>query len=249
VTGGYDGLDARTHEFLRLLSVTYVMAMVASLGSAATSSQGPARYERPDAQTVKACTRQIVSDPRFARRMSLGEWLAEKLAHGRGPGAKLPAWLGRGLLWTILTWCVLTLLAITAHLVWTIWLLVRPARHIVGTEDSLQPDGYDAATAEQLWQRSTELAQRGAFREAMGVLSLALLRKLESLQVLRFHKSKTNGEYVREYPPQRAGRREFARFVATFERSIYGGRAVPEQTHRTMSALAERIIQDASQST
>jgi hypothetical protein len=206
-------------------------------------------YERPDAQKVKACARQIVADPRFARRMSLGEWLADKLFHGRGPGAQLPGRLGEGLLWIILTWCVLTLLAITAHLVWTIWLLVRPARHSVGTADSRRPDWYEAATAEQLWQRSAELAQRGAFREAVGVLSLALLRKLESLQVLRFHKSKTNGEYVREYPPQRAGGREFARFVATFERSIYGGLAVPEQTHRTMSALAQRIIQDASQST
>jgi hypothetical protein len=249
VTIGYDSLGAPAPMLSRLLPAAYLLAVVAGLGSAATLSEGPVRYERPDAQTVKACTRQIVSDPRFARRISFGEWLADKLAHGRDPGAKLPGWLGEGLLWTIIIWCVLTLLAILAHLMWTIWLLVRPARHSVGTENSPRPDWYDAATAEQLWQRSAELAQRGAFREAMGVLSLALLRKLESMQVLRFHKSKTNGEYVREYPPQRAGRREFARFVATFERSIYGGLAVPEQIHRTMSALAERIIQDASQNT
>ena len=37
---------------------------------------------------------------------------------------------------------------------------------------------------------------------------VALLRRLDALKVLHFHKSKTNGEYLREYPGQRAGREQ-----------------------------------------
>ncbi len=82
---------------------------------------------------------------------------------------------------------------------------------------------------------------------AIGVLLVALLRRLDALKVLHFHKSKTNGEYVREYPGERAGRREFVQFITAFEHSIYGGSEAAGPTYDTMTILAQQVLRDASE--
>jgi hypothetical protein len=76
---------------------------------------------------------------------------------------------------------------------------------------------------------------------------MALLRRLDALKVLHFHKSKTNGEYVQEYPSQRAGRRQFVQFITTFERDIYGGSNVAGPTYASMTTLAKQVLDDVSQ--
>ena len=246
---GFNGRRMRLKGLARwTIAVCLVMA-ASRVGAGAVAPDKTLSYERADAETIRTHARDIVADPRFARRISFADWLRQKLGRWERPETRLPDWLGQGLVWTIIVWCVLTLVAILAHLVWTIWLLVRPASQLGSGAGSASADSYDSATFEQLWQRSAELARQRAFRDAVGVLALALLRRLESMQILRYHKSKTNGEYVREYPGERPGRREFGEFVATFERTVYGGLPVQEQTHQTMSTLAERIIKDASQDT
>ena len=187
---------------------------------------------------------EIVSDPRYAPRKTFWQWLTEKLAKWGGP--RLPRGVKDFLVWSVATWCILTLLAILAHFVWTIWLLMRPQR---GSATDLPGDSedYESASFEQLWERSAELARAGAFRAAIGVLLVAVLRRLDALKILRFHKSKTNGEYVREYPGQLAGRREFVQFVVAFERNVYGGFEIAKPTYDTMSTLARQVLSDVSQ--
>lgn len=203
-----------------------------------------AQYERPDAQAIKDCTRQILADPQFAPRKTFAQWLQEKLRRWDRPDIDLPRGVGAFLMWAITAWCVLTLLAILAHFAWTLWVLVRRPQGpgiVTGSDGSAL---YEHLSFEQLWQKARELAQRGAFREATGVLLIALLRRLEAVDVLRFHASKTNGEYLREYPDRSPGRPQFAQFIATFERSIYGGREIPGQTYEEMNSLAQRILSD-----
>ena len=107
---------------------------------------------------------------------------------------------GRFIAWAVAAWCLLSLLAILGDLGWTIWLLVRPRESSSMAELPGSSERYENASFEQLWERSAELARAGEFRAAIGVLLVALLHRLDALKVLHFHKSKTNGEYVREYP-------------------------------------------------
>jgi len=205
----------------------------------------PAVYARADTETIRAQMEKILADPYYAPRKTFGQWLREKLLRWDGP--HLPKWLTSFLYHAVLLWCILTLLAIFAHLAWTIWLLVRPQQDSPAAALSGGPEDYETASCEQIWERSAELARNGAFRDASGVLLLALLRRLDSLKVLHFHKSKTNGEYVREYPSQRAGRREFGQFIAAFERHIYGGSDVGRPAYDTMTTLAQQVLGNASE--
>ena len=209
------------------------------------ATSAPRDYARANAETIRTHLQEILSDPRYASHKTLGQWLAEKLSRWEGP--HLSKGVKRFIFWVVMTWCILTLLAIFAHLVWSIWLLARPQKSSALAELPAGSESYENASFEQLWERSAALARTGAFRAAIGVLLVALLRRLDALQVLRFHKSKTNGEYVREYPSRLVGRREFVQFVTAFERSIYGGSAVAGPTYDTMSTLAQQVLSDASQ--
>jgi hypothetical protein len=227
-----------------LLLLAVGAAWVAWVPAGAAPTDRTSQYERPDAQTIKDHTRQILSDPQFAPRKTFAQWLQEKLRRWDRPDVRLPRGIGTFLLWAVIAWCLLALLAIFIHFLWTIWVLVRRPQISgipLGAEGSVL---YERWSFEQLWQKSQDLAQRGAYRDAAGVLLLALLRRLDASRVLRFHTSKTNGEYLREYPGQAPGRSQFAQFVAAFERSIYGGLEVPKQTYETMNSLAERIVGD-----
>lgn len=226
-----------------------VVLAVAALGQpceAAAGAETP-QYERVDAGTIKTYTQDILADPRFSPRKTFRQWLREKLRSWGGPRLGLPHGVSGFLLWAVVSWCLLALLAVLIHLGWTIWMAVRRPRSpgTPGPRDG--PALYEQLSFEQLWQKSRELAQQGAFRDAVGVLLVALLRRLETFDVLRFHTSKTNGEYLREYPGRLAGRPQFVQFVAMFERTIYGGLEVPRQAYETMDNLAQQIVGDVAQ--
>lgn len=234
-----------------LVSLGTALALVLFAEAAAgprartTPVSAPADYARADADTVRAHLEGILSDPRFASHKTFWQWLVEKLSRWGGPRLS-PEW-GKFIVWAVVAWCVLSLLAILGDLGWTIWLLARPPRRDAKPCVSVTTEGYENASFEQLWERSAELARTGAFRAAIGVLLVALLRGLDTQKVLHFHKSKTNGEYVREYPGQLVGRRYFVQFIAAFERSIYGGSDVAEPTYETMSTLARQVLTDVTQ--
>jgi Domain of unknown function (DUF4129) len=231
-----------------LVSVGATLALVlfgtAAGGPRARTRPAPSDYARADAATIRTHVQKILSDPRFAPHKTFWQWLQEKLVRWEGP--HLPKVVTKVIEWVVIVWCIFTLLAIFAHLTWTIWLLARPQRGSPGSALPAGSEDYENASFEELWERSAELARRGAFRAAVGVLLVALLRQLEALKVLHLHKSKTNGEYVREYPGQRAGRQEFVQFVAAFERSIYGGSEVAGPTYTTLTALAQQVVSNAS---
>ncbi|NQT21508.1 MAG: hypothetical protein HQ592_17520, partial [Planctomycetes bacterium] len=118
-------------------------------------------------------------------------------------------WLGGPgdvIFWIVFAWCVIALLAILGHAVWTVVVMVR-ARGLSSYPD-ISPAGRARArpgSYDELIKQMRELAGRAAYREAIGLMMVALLRWLERADVLRFHQSKTNGDYVREYPQQGPG--------------------------------------------
>lgn len=201
-----------------------------------------AGYARPEADAVRAELRDILSDPKFAPRKTISEWLTDKLLNWRPPDLNAPAWLVKTLVWTILIWCVLALLAILVHLLWTLSCLLGVGVPSGTAEPRrTRADRLRHQPLEQVLATMQTLAEQGRFRESLGVMMLAVLRILDRSGAVRFHESKTNGEYVLEYSMQRPERQEFKQFVSSFESTVYGGRECGPEHYRGMYDLFQRI--------
>jgi hypothetical protein len=213
---------------LAVLLLGAVLAPAAGAEGADVSDPAPAPPPaRPDAETVRAAAREILAGPRFAERESILErifaWFREKLRGWEMPtltGAT--GWLAF-LQWVILIWCVVTLVAILAHLAWTLHAMFGGRRGGRGAGfGGLEAADLAEASVEDLERLRDRLARDGRFREAVAVMLLLLLRHLDGLGLVRFHASKTNGEYVREFPPGRDDRDAFRQFVRSCDVAVYG---------------------------
>jgi len=216
-------------------------------GAAACAASAPTEAPpRPDAETIRAETENILAGPPFIERRSLVEsiidWFIEKLRAWEGPSlGGAGGWLSV-LQWIILTWCVATLVAILAHFVWTLVTVIRSRR--AGRFGGFR-HGAAAAFAEasigELEQWRDRLAREGRFREAVAVMLLLLLRHLEACDLLRFHASKTNGDYVREFPRDRDERDPFRRFVRACDVAVYGRAACGARLYERLGSDFVRI--------
>ena len=199
-------------------------------------------FERPDAETVRTKVADILADPRFAPTKSLMQRLLEKLSSWKGPNFHMPKGLGRVLLWVFVVWAVLTLVAILAHLVWTLVTVFGGGRHGGKLGWGRARTGRQAELAyDDLCRRMRDLAERGMFRQAIAAMMLALLRWLDRAEIVRFHHSKTNGDYVGEYPVGSPGRKAFAHFSLAFDGVVYGAAPCGPDTYREMQSLFERV--------
>lgn len=203
-----------------------------------TSQVGPAP---PDPTAVRAEVRQILSDPRFAPRKSIWDWLTERLLNWQPRGLKLPPGLKSVLVWMLLIWCVLALLAIFGHFIWTLAFLFRGSRPLGRTGPQTAAERLRHRSLEELAATMQDLAGRGAYREALGVMMLVLLKLLDKAGRVRFQEGKTNGEYVLEYGRDRPERDDFRTFVTAFESSAYGGRVCRLDAYQDMHRLFQRI--------
>lgn len=199
------------------------------------------QFNRADVETIKIHTHQILSEQDFAPKKMFRQWLGEKLFKWKGPKFDL----GRGwttiICWIIIIWCILTLIAILIHFILTIRLLIRSNVNSSGTTSSIGSESVKVTSFAELYKMTQELAKNGAFHEAISTMTVALLRWLDSMSIVRFHESKTNGDYIREYPSGYAGRDEFRKFVLIFEQTIYGGLRSSGQIYRQMNSLMEHI--------
>lgn len=208
-------------------------------------------FERSDAETIRAHTREILSDPQFAPRKTLLQWLSEKLSAWKGPTGKWDPW-SRGwrsiLFWIFLIWGTATILFILGHMGWTLAVFLRG--RFRGGRFSLRQPRFrreHAASYHDLLLAMRRRAEQGAFRDALGIMMVALLHWLDEAAVLRFHPSKTNGDYVREYPASRPTRDAFRRFVRAFDQMIYGAAPCEREEYAGMTALYERILNNVRQ--
>jgi hypothetical protein len=208
----------------------------------------PAQFERADVATIRQTTRDILADPRYAPRRSFWQWLAESLSRWQGRGPHLPPGLGAFLETVLVLWCLAALVAILVHIVWTIVMMVRAGRLVPGRGGRAGLRGrQEPVSYEDLLARMHALAGQGAFREALGAMMVALLRWLDRAGVLRFHTSKTNGDYLRDYPRARAGSGYFRRFVLAFDAMVYGGAACGPQVYERMFELFTEIQHDVQE--
>lgn len=198
--------------------------------------------ERPANERIQTVVREILSDPRFAPRKSFWQWLSEKLSAWELPDLALRSgWAGM-LVWILTIWCVLALVAVLVHLIWTlVQFMPRRSAGSRTRNGRLRPESVKPLSYEELRSRMVGLAERGAFREAVRAMMVGLVRWLDEAGVLRFHRSKTNGDYVREYPGQRGGHEQFRRFALAFDALIYGGSSCGRTDYGKMLSAFEQI--------
>jgi len=212
------------------------------MGTAAEAGRSPAARSMPNAATVKAEAARILANSKYAHHMSFREWLLSKLAAWRLP--HMSSGFARVLLWIVAIWCILSLLAILGHIIWTLYKLLAGGRR-----SSAEPDtSFESVrqkSFEELRQLGQQLSAEGRFREALGMIMLALLRRLDDFRVIQFHQSKTNGEYMREYPASVPCRDDFCQFVLSFDSEVYGGASCGQATFQRMNSLFEQIARDA----
>jgi hypothetical protein len=93
------------------------------------------------------------------------------------------------------------------------------------------------------WTESREHAAAGRFDDACHALYLAVLDELTASGLVRYHRSKTAGDYSRDL--RRGGAAiasDFRAFVRDFERAVFGQGGVAREDYERLAALAERIV-------
>ncbi|MHC4543466.1 MAG: DUF4129 domain-containing protein [Planctomycetota bacterium] len=239
--------DIFKHSFVVLLITGIAFSSMVLANEVEIQVHKVAQFERVDAETIKMHTRQILSDNRFSPRKTFWQWLIEKLSKWEGPRLGLGTGWAKFVLWFVFFWCILTLVAILIHLIWTILILISSRVSSSRVPRLVGCESLGAKSFEELCKIAQELAGKRAFREAIGTLMLALLRWLDSGSLIRFHESKTNGDYIREYPTAHPSCKDFKKFVIAFEQTVYGGLQVDGQVYRQMNFLLEQIRNHANQ--
>lgn len=201
----------------------------------------------PTAQQVQAAVERVYARPDYQERHGIREWLA-------GIVSRFWAWVADQLQafgelkvthpwiwWLVVSWLVITVLALLAHLIWT---TLQAARR---GEDA-GPEGAGAKsrapkprTAADWEAEAARLAAEGRMRQAAAALYQALLLRLDGRGAVRFDPSKTPGDYRREARKQPEASQRLNAFLRLFEPVAFGGRRLDaEGWERMRVAAAER---------
>lgn len=157
----------------------------------------------------------------------------------------MPRWLW----WTVLIWMVLTLLAIVGHLVYTLVTALSPralraAGRGEGGSFSERWLGERDLDFEELYERARQLLAEGNLTEAVRYLFVAGLMLLQRGGWVRFHRSKTDGDYLRELMGHPHIREALINLTRTFEATAYGSAAATRDQVRAMSAIVEGLTRE-----
>lgn len=135
----------------------------------------------------------------------------------------------------LLAGLVLLVLAIFLHAAWIFLQTVRAAGN--GGPDATMPP---AARRDQAWYRgeADRLAGLGRYAEAMQYDFLALVLALDAASLVRFHPSKTPGEYTREARLSPEARVQFRALVRDLYGYVFARRACGLREFEAWRALA-----------
>lgn len=232
---------ALTFGLLLLIAAGIVFSSPALSHVDEAAYQKASQFDRTETETIKMHTHQILSEHNFAPNKTFMQWLGEKFFRWKGPNFDLGQGWGKFILWFITFWCLLSLIAILIHFILTIRLFIRSNVKLPGATRSFGSKTVKVTSFEELYKMAQELAKNNSFREAVSIMMAALLRLLDSMNIVRFHDSKTNGDYIRECPSDYVCRDEFRKFVLIFEQTIYGGLHSSRQIYQQMNSLMEDI--------
>jgi len=202
---------------------------------------------REAAEAIKKAEKQKLP-PKEEKNVDKDDGAQVPPAGPRGPGVFAPAGLG-GLAHVVLILLLGLVVAVVA--VGT----VLAVRHWLQNRQPPKPrrEGSTAPAAENLvndlerqdvaslWQQSDQLARAGHFLEAVRTLYLAVLALLHQAALIRFERTRTNGEYADQLRPRSTLHGPFIRLTDLFEVKWYGERACRESDYATCRGYAEDI--------
>lgn len=212
-------------------------------------SQAGGTFERAQAQVIKDQTQQILSRSEYRPRRTALEWLGD-MFDSWTPKLRIRSGWGYMLLWFVLGWCVLALVAILGHFLWTaaLFLGAKQKTGLASRQASFAESHFDKSY-EVLLEMAAQSAQKHQYREAIGFQTLAAIKWLDSLRIISFHESKTNGDYLREYRSEAPGETDFRDMLRLSELALYAGALCNSQTYQSMKQLMERMPTHADKDT
>lgn len=182
-------------------------------------------YERPE----------FVQAERKTFLEVLTEWLRDWL--GRA-GAELPPWAGD----VPKVFAALLALILVARIAGAArgWLRGRERAGVQAAPAALARS--DAASHRR---RAQEAAATGDYVAAVRALYLYAVARLDEQEWVRFHESKTGGDYLGEVARSERGE-TFRRFLEEVERVVFGGRPCGPERFAALSGLAESVADGAA---
>jgi hypothetical protein len=227
-------------RFPLCIAVVIFIAWIGQSSQCLALTESSSSFERPEPEVIRAELNKVLSNPDLRPGKTFKQWLFDKFSKWKKPDLDLsPAW-GSMLKYVLVIWCVLTLIAILLHLCWSIWIVGRSGKHTRFSQDE-DEDSIFIKDFDELYELARRYAMSNDFAGAIGIMMIALLRKLDNCGTIRFHESKTNSDYLREYPRQCDGHKNFRDFVFLFEQAIYSGNGVEESMYKKMETLMGHI--------
>ena len=157
----------------------------------------------------------------------------------------VPPWV----VWTIVTWLLLTLVAILAHLIYTLWKITGAGPGSSPTNDSAfnHPQellGIRDLDFDAIYARTGHLLTAGDWLGAIKYLYVAAILWLDRKGLIAFRSSKTNLDYIRELKARTRVQDMFRQLTFCFEPIVYGGQTATKSTANDMAGTVRRIIHE-----
>jgi hypothetical protein len=157
----------------------------------------------------------------------------------------LPPWL----YWTIVTWMVLTLVAILGHLIYTLVTLVRGTSRAPRTVEGRNKItgellGIQDLDFDKVYAEARRLLSAGEWTTATRYFYVAAIVWLDRQGSIVFKRSKTNCDYIAELARRGSSEAPFRRLTELFEPIVYGGRQPTNTNMSDISTTVESLLHE-----
>ena len=232
----------------------FLVLLVAS-GAIATSvfAQGDpsaAGSSAPGAESVRAAVRNVLSQPEFrhihADPAAESNWWKEKIddffSWIRTWAWGLPGWL----LWLLIIWMLLTLVAILVHFVYTISQQFGGGRRVWRTDQRTgRVYNFNRLDLDMVRRAAQQHIEAGNWTMAVRLLYMAAILWLDQRGLVAFREHKTNHDYIRELAPHATVQQEFRTLTSAFDGIVYGGHVPTAEMCQQMKSTFENLQDDA----
>lgn len=214
----------------------------------------PAGKARVEPQRVKKELTQILASPEYNRSFqqnaadkaltNLGRaivraikrffgWIGDHLSFESATGIGIISWVGAWVM--VLAFLVLVALVIKRVL----GSKAGRTRKEAAEDDAV----YEMAPARQLIRQAAKLAEAGDYRAAFKTAYLASIAYLDEIRALRFERSRTNWEYLRELKQggHEKPHSELQPLTLDFDRKIYGREECAKEDYLRATTVYDRL--------
>lgn len=235
-----------------LTSVVLCAAATAQTMAAAESQGGDSL--RVYHQQARRTVRDVLAEREFAQLRAdpygwlraVMEWLQSALYGVRDTLEALPRWI----FWLVVAWMVITLVAILAHLVYTLYLVLggssrRAAARAGRSRHEGELFGIRELEFESVYARARALLAESNWTEAIKYFYVSAILWLDRQGRIAFRHSKTNYDYLREL---RATEQQapFRQLTEQFEATVYGANPVSGVECQGVAAVVEGLVHETA---